>query len=375
MGWLLVVCMGLLWGSPAVATDGFARRWDDLARRLEGVLAAVEEKKELPDSSLNPFKKTDKDADQEIDRLIEKAVEILEISQFTSLKAQINHCLHNISTLREKAARYKTARLMAPEDTNWRVWKKDREDYEELIRECHRAISENETEIKALKTRLQEQLRQSGVNVTEKELDTLIFSVTGDDDIQLVAVFENIKTITGQLRTLVSGSSTDMTLAQKYYGMHLVLVKILLHLQNTYAQRIQADYLPKIDGIIRETDQLMQQTRTRLASAEGPHKKIYKSNLQAQKLTQKTARLYRYYLEKNQSRIKASIQRVQAERQVADNTYQTVRSAAALMGVMAESERFYNALSKLQMPELIQFENDAVKAEFVNLSRQMTDLP
>jgi len=218
---------------------------------------------------------------------------------------------------------------------------------------------------------LLEKIREIGLHLEEEQVDTLIYSVTGDDDVEMIAVFENIKIITGKLKEMTADSKENIETAKRYYGMHAVLLKILLFLQETYMDRVQNEYLPELDRLETENRALMEKTEGLLANSEKEHRFLYRSNLQAQKLTEKTIEIYKRYLENSQGRIAYSRKKIRKEYEVAENTYHTVSTAYALISMMQNSDGFFRSLNKLQVPELLKFDNHAMKLEFEKITAKL----
>ncbi len=115
----------------------------------------------------------------------------------------------------------------------------------------------------------------------------------------------------------------------------------------------------------------MQTTHSLLNASEPQHQKMYKANLEAQQLTNQAVGLYRQYLTKNKNRMKQAVNKIYKEYQVAENTYLTVSTAYALIAMMREADNLYNSISELQVPDLLVFDNNALKAEFKKLSDTM----
>jgi hypothetical protein len=154
--------------------------------------------------------------------------------------------------------------------------------------------------------------------------------------------------------------------------MHVVLLKTLLFLQGTYIERIEKDHLPALQSIAEENQALMAQTEALLEDCAPQHREQYIANLEAQRLTDKTADLYMRYLRGNRERVETSRSKILKEYQVAENTYHTVSTAYALIAVMRSADRFFNALSALQTPDLLTFDNREMREEFRKLTSKMT---
>ena len=371
---LLICCtlaLALPFASPAQA-ESVEEHWDKLHDKLGDTLEMLDTQRKLPDSSWNPLKKDKSDLEDDIEDLLDEAIEILNISDMAQIKEQVNESMDNIRRFEERIGELNTKKMMAPkEEAGWKIWKKDVQDYEEEIEEIREAIAENKRNIEQLKAALLKKINAIGIDLDAEQMDTLIFSVTGDDDIEIISVFNNIKIITQKLKDLSVSSGEQIETARRYYGMHTVLLKILLYLQGRYVEKVDREYVPMLAGIEEENRQLMQQTQSLLQGSQSAHRNLYQANLDAQRLTDRTVTLYRRYLENNKRRMTRSKDQIVQEYRIAENTYQTVSTAHNLIALMRDADTLFNSLNELQIPDLIRFDNSEMKEEFKKLSSKM----
>ncbi len=366
-----VLLMAVLFVAVAAASP-LEDAWPRLNKKLDETLSLIRKQRKAPDSSWIPFKEDKEDLDEEMDELLAEAVEILNVSDLSELKREIKGIQRNIREYERRIARLQTERLMAPEEVeSWKVWKKDMADYQEEIAEYREAIAENRRRAEELKAAFAARIREAGISVDGEQIDTLLYSITGDDDVAMISVFDNIKAITGKLKVLTRESGENLETARRYYGMHVVLLKILLHLQKTYIDRINTEYVPSLTAIVEENRELMERTESLLKECEPRHCPMYAANLEAQELTDRTAKLYLRYLEQNKERVSDSKAQLRREYEIAENTYHTVSTAYALVDLLRDSERFFSALSELQVPDLLTFDNREMKEEFRKLTDKM----
>jgi len=355
--------------ASAESANAITDHWGKLHAKLDDTLTLLAEKQTLPENTWNPFKDDKQSLDKEINELLDEAVEILNISDLYAIKQQINGCQADISDYKEMIAELHTKKMMAPKDTAaWKIWENDVKDYEDKITSYTENIAAKEQAISDLKARLQKQFLKQGIALDSEQLDTLIYSVTGDDDIEIISVYNNIKTITAKLRDLTAESGENIETAKRYYGMHALLLKILINLQQNYVDRVDGRYMPELSTIEKVNQQLIEKTRSLLSTSESQHKKIYQANLDAQQLTNRTVVLYRQYLEKNKTRMTRSRKKVFKEYQAAENTYMTVSTAYTLIAMMRDADNLFNSINELQIPDLLTFDNKAMKAEFKKLT-------
>lgn len=347
-------------------------KWNKLHSILDDTLEKFDEQRELPDSSWRPLKKDKESVQKKINHLIEEAISILNISDLSETKKEITKNLAKTKEYKEIISQLQTEKMMAPKDVEgWKLWKKDEKDYEDMIESFRKRIDKNEHKIEKLKIDILQKLRSIGIDLDSEQIDMLVYSVTSDDDIEIISVFNNVKVITNKLKGLSIESGENIELARRYYGMHTVLLKVLLHLQESYNDKVSNEYLPKLDKIYEDNEELVRETKKLLKKSDPQYKSLYESNLEAQRLTEKTINFYKKHLQKSVKRIIVSKKKTLEEYQIAKNTYNTVSTAYSLITLMRNTDKFFNALTDLQIPELLKFENNDMKEEFKKLTSEI----
>jgi hypothetical protein len=205
-------------------------------------------------------------------------------------------------------------------------------------------------------------------------LDVLLSSVVGDDIIQSSIVYNNVKQISQQLMELTIKSGEDFDISQRYYGMYTVLLKIVLHMQQSFVNNIDEKYLPKIGLIVAEVYGLNATTRNLLRSEIDQNRRRHlRANYEAQNLTMQTAQLYKVHLIKQRRKIAAAIKNTERDLQIAQNTYKTVRVSGELINLLRTSQKSFDVLLNLQVPDSLVFENTQMKQEFAILTQKLTE--
>ncbi|GKT19637.1 GAF domain-containing protein, partial [Aduncisulcus paluster] len=126
-------------------------------------------------------------------------------------------------------------------------------------------------------------------------------------------------------------------MAKRYYGMHTLLLRILLNLYNNYERKIDDVYLVRIAEITKKQEELIQRTVEKINSEPAKYRGIYKTNLAAQGLTVRTAKMYDDYLRRNKKRVADAKSGIAHEYEVALNTFETVQGAHSLMTLMQDA--------------------------------------
>ena len=365
---LVAVVMILYMAAPACASS-LEDIWGDVHPLLHQAVADLEKKADVPDADWNPLKDDKKSLDRKINKLLDECIEILGISDMAETKQAIQDLQDDSRLCSEKIAELKTERLAAPKKVEkWEVWKKDAASIDQEVKDLEQRRKDNDVRVEKLIDQLVREMRGIGMKVEREQVETLVYSVTGSDDVQLVSVFNNVKLITAELQRLTAEANENIEMAKRYYGMHTMLLRILLNLYTHYEERITDVYLVRIEDIIEKQKALIEKTKARIQQEPAKYTMIYKTNLIAQGLTVRTAYLYADYLEKNRRRIVTAKEGVQDEYEVALNTYETVQGAHSLITLMRNANSMLERLSELQTPELIVFRNTEMKNEFKKLT-------
>lgn len=346
--------------------------WSEVHPLLSDAVYELDQRAKVPDSSWNPLEADKDSVDAKINDLLDECIEVLGISGMSESKEAIRRLQEDSHNCREKVAELKTERLAAPTKVKkWEVWKKDAESIDAEIKELKIREEENDKRIEGLIDQLLEEMRAIGMKVDREQVETLVYSVTGDDDVRLVSVFNNVKLITTELQRLTSEANENIEMAKRYYGMHTLLLRILLNLYDNYEQKIDTVYMVRIAEIISKQQELIQRTIEKINTEPAKYRGIYKTNLAAQGLTVRTAKLYTEYLRKNRQRVADAKAGISHEYEVALNTYETVQGAHSLITLMRDANAMLDRIAELQTPELIVFQNLEMKNEFRKLTSRI----
>ncbi|GAB7024564.1 hypothetical protein [Salidesulfovibrio brasiliensis] len=366
---LLVLFIMLAGPASASPLEGL---WGDVHPLLSEAVAELEARGSVVDSSWNPFTEDKESVDEDINDLLDECIEILGISDMAKIKAAIGELQNDSQRCRRKVAELQTERLAAPKTVKkWELWKSDVDSIDEEIVALRARDKDNQRRVSELVDRLVAEMRKLGMNINREQVETLVYSVTGDDDVRMVSVFNNVQIITMELQRLTAEAGEEIEMAKRYYGMHTLLLRILLNLYQQYEHRIGEIYLVRIDEIVERQEDLIDQTEDKLSDEPEKFRKIYEANLRAQKLTRDTALLYADYLKNNRERIVSAREKVGDEYEAALNTYETVQGAHDLISLMRNANAMLEGVSSLQTPELMVFQNAEMKTEFMNISEKL----
>ncbi|MHC4263183.1 MAG: hypothetical protein ACYSWX_11710 [Planctomycetota bacterium] len=341
---------------------------------LEEAAEAYDEHEELPESSLL-F--DDQASNQErIDRLLDQAIEALELSGLEDVRRELRSLEDEIASLEERMARDREARISAPradelnalEDTYTTSY----EEYDARIEEARQSIGERRMRVEELKDRFVQELRAIGVDIDREAAESLLASVSGDDFVKLCVVFDNVRLMTEQLQELTEESGERLDVARRYYGLYVVLIRIMDRLQRDFVDTVRNERIPQLGD-------LADQARENIVDAErnmrtGGDREIGSRNVEANRLTVEVTRMYSEYLRDQAQEIERQNDELQVNLRDAINTYDTVRVSSRVAEILRDSVRDLDALLELQVPKLRGFENRELQEEFSRLTDQLIDL-
>ncbi|PIE82745.1 MAG: hypothetical protein CSA09_05500 [Candidatus Contendobacter odensis] len=349
--------------------DYFSRVWQKLTPNLEKITVLEDAHESLPDSSL--FGRDKQENQEDINQLLDEAIRILQISDASEIRKDISAIEEQVQQAKQRIATYRQEQVSAPVKSGWKTTMSD---YDKKIAAEKQLVVRLKQEIDQKKQTFLLRLHEIGLQIDRQQLDLLLASVVGDDAIQSSIVYNNVKLVSQQLMELTRKTGEDINISRRYYGMYTILLKILLHMQNQFITEIDDNYRPSIARIEAETRNLMKSTRSILDQETLDNRRRYlEANFQAQKLTLKTADLYKKHLDAQHKKIVRAKEKIQADLQVAMNTYHTVKVSGDLVSLMRSSSRSFDDLLNIQVPDLLVFENVQMKDEFSTLTARLKE--
>jgi len=245
-----------------------------------------------------------------------------------------------------------------------------KESIDEQIVNEQKEIDRQEKRLVALKKQFAQELSKIGVVVDEEAVESLLSSVSGDDIVSMAVVFENIKNVTAQLQSLTQESGEALDVSKRYYGMYVVMVHVMDRIQKSFVRDVREKHIPRLKEFSKQADENIAQARS-IIELKGGDPVLLAANIESNKLTQETAVLYIDYLQRNAALIEAENRRAQKNLATAMNTYNTVKLSSDVASLMKTGRRDFDALMKLQIPPLREFNNDSIRREFERMTVEL----
>jgi hypothetical protein len=351
---------------------------DAILRDTADTRAGLEKLPSRDDYIIPPFwKETREDRNTKVRALLDAALAVVTNSPVVEIQKRVELLRHNIRELEDGNVKIKEKQLLAPKDATLPGILTDTiSSLQDQITENNKKIAANNVEIKNAKAEIASSLKSAGVELSQEQVDLLLDSVLSGDLVRLVAVFNAAKLIDGQLSKLIGSTGDNMEAARRYFAMHAALFAMLVQAQDATINKIDTQYLPKLDAIIADIAAARGRTADLLKTDNRPdQQRALESNRDSQKVADQAAKAYRRYLQQQREQIASARLKATHDLKIADNTYETVEASVQLRNLIRESSTSFEAIQKLEAPSFEQiFKSDELRKEFEDLTRKL-DVP
>ncbi len=342
-----------------------AQLWKELVPTLDKTLRIEDERPGLPERTW--IGRDQRTAEADINTLLDTSVAILSRSPVQDYRARIEALRMRVAAARADIDRFRRARVAAPSES---LIATTVSGYNARIAEREAEIRATLADLERVKAEFVGELRAMGLELSDDQVDLLLATVVGDNLIDLGIVFDNVKTITRQLETLVEESGEDLESARRYYGMYVILLRALARMHSDVAQAIAEGYIPEIEAIAERAERLREETRA-LMRTQPARAELLRNNLQAQQLTIEASAVYRAYLIEQRAQVERARSALAEDIDTAWNTYQTVRVSGELVDLVHSSQNLLDGLLEREVPPLRPFQNLEMQRELEKLTREL----
>jgi hypothetical protein len=337
--------------------------WDDLVDVFDEIIILKSKKNDA--SSISLFGKSKKDYDERIELIFQSVASLINDPELENNRETLQILKNKILKSQEKSSNLYAKSVLASG--------KERKELENLADDYKKDSQEYKDSKVDLIRGVRSRLALYGLDLNKDQVEVLLSRVDAGDIIGMTTSFSVIAELTEQFSDATIASGENLQIAKKYYGMHVILLELQMHIQKNYINRLRNVYLVRANDIRSENKLLIDETFKLIDDAEGTYLKIYKNNLESQKYTLKVLGLYEEILRKDLLKIETGLKKVNDNYLVSLNTFQTVTVAADLASLMAENSNLFNEVMSIQVPELIPFENLQMQKEFEALTLQLSN--
>ena len=347
--------------------EQFRETWDDVFDKYRDGAELLEGRLTAPDSAW--FSSDKEDYKEKIDEVINDILDVLTAQNLLEYKEEISDKKEEITELKEEVLEYREKRVGAPKKS---MLHRTKEDFDEKIKNNRDEITILENDIRIVKQNLEKSFKDAGIELSSEQLDVLLSRVDGDDIIQMSVVMKVLNNITEQILLLMKESGEELSQAKRYYGMHLISWQLVHYIQQQYIDKVNQEYIPKIDHIIGKTEQMMSQTSSLVdREKDFTKRRIYLKNFGIQKETKKVALIYKKQLLQAQKEMKKAQNMTSSNIKLSQNIYNTVSLSSELYSVISESQKMFNKIAKIQMPQIIPFENLQIRKKYQEITGEL----
>ena len=345
-------------------------KWGSLTETLSDALSLRDKQETLPASSW--FGADRISNARKIDELLDRALEILAQGRAGDLRRQALELRAEIPKLRLEADGLRNQRISAPESSRL-PWVRTRAKIDERLSELEGEIADRERALSAVNAQLAEALHGLGLQLDDRQIDILLSSVTGDDLLQNAVVFSNVRAMVEKLAELSREDRDNLEINRRYSGLYLVLNDLLIHTQEELVRRIDGEYKPRLGEIGREAEALRKEALAKASQAgySDSQKKSFALNAESNAMTLRVAELYTRLLDSQRKGILDNLADLRRSRDLAENTYRTVRSSGDLRNLIRSGLELFDSIHALSMPEILPFENEAIRREFEEINKRL----
>ena len=352
---------------PLTKEQRMNKIWDNVYGDLEDGAKYIDRFNNAPNSAW--LEEDKEDVQDDINQLFEMIVNGLIEDDLLIYKTEIEKFKKEIYQNKSNILMYREKRIGAPDSSHIYSTKSN---YDEKIIETKNKNVILENEIRIIKNKLKNNFEEIGVNLSSEQINVLLSRVDGDDIIEISLVMETLKHITNQIMILMKESKEELVQAKKYYGMHQVLLELVVYIQQKYIDKSNTIYIPKIDQIIVNSIEMIENTNRLKSNEEDSRRRsIYHHNIDALKLTKKAATRYKQDLISSRNKMIEAQQISKANLKLSKNTYETVLLSADLFNLISESQSMFEEVSKIQVPNLVPFENIQMEQKYKELTKKL----
>ena len=362
----------------------FKKTKSDIALSLkkirDDIKAAERENKKLRDDQINLLNEDinnekvylQEQRQNEINKMLDRALEMLIDGSAKKMRKETAAIQARIIKLNNQADELRNKRITAL-DRSPNPWRQTKQKIDKKLEELAAEIQINNDRIKQLEDELIDELRAQGLQGDHAQVDFLLNSVIGDDVIQNISVFANVKSVVDQLQFLMSQNTSNLKLNRRYLGMYIVLNDVIIHVERGMIKKIDNEYMPRLEEILEKTE------ASRALAAENRMSK-YKSIEQQKQLeillakTDKTieaGRLYLKLLEDQRKEAEHQIDIFTDNRALADLAYNVEQNALGMIELVHSGFLHFDSLKTIAMPQLQIFDDDATKLELNEINKRL----
>ena len=367
---------------PSVANEGEAKTESpELNERevisiLDEAGEVFDEKASLPESTI--FSRDQEDADEDLQKLMDDAVKILDLPDIQDIRKDYRELEEERVKTQSVLQELRRERIFAdegdrsiiakyiPTETLKTATASTKSDYDELIKEKEEKIELIDERLQAMRERLSASLNDIGVAMEPDVIEYWLSSAIAEDVMSMSVVFGTIRKVTLKLEELTDESGEDLTYAKRYYGMIVILHKIVKRMQSNFITRIDDEIIPKLKVYRSEANEIIREAKS-LLSENKDNFEIVK-NIETNEFNKNAIDSYMDAVRDYRNDINDAFEVIQREEEIAINRYRTVKLSSNVYDLISDGMKTFDTISNLQIPTSRTFENKKMRRQFRELT-------
>lgn len=369
--------------APAAEPDA---RTGALWSELDGTAGDILERRETDWTMSAGGYRTVEERSYALNRLLDEALERLSDGDATGLRARIAEQRQRLAGLEREIADLRAGMVALPAErcdaagpeASWVgrqvacAFATSRADQAARIAEARRQADELAAAVDQSKQDFARSMDGLGIRLSADQVDGLLRLATAGDVVAAHTVYDNLRRVNEELQRATVGSDESVEVARRYYGFYTVLLEVALHMHERFLDTVRNHHMPRLTAVEEEARAARAEAAgMRRRERDGVLAAQLDANVKALDLTLQAASLYRRTLEEQVQAVTAAWKRVGRQRDVAVNTWRTVRASADMLAMMSESGRAFDTLLTLELPPPRVFDNQQLKREFERLTDRL----
>ena len=350
----------------------FNRHTEVITRMRDGVeetLGLRGEQEGAPASSINPFTKTKKDFEGDIASVLDELEAMLFKGAISSSVDKIEAIRQRRRDLRLRIATLREERYAAPNES---LWKTTKSDIDKDIAKAEEEIDIGAKRIELIKGKIALRFEAIGIDLSAAQVDQLLTRVDGTDIIGMTVMIQTVAEMTEVLKQLMLENQGSLEFARRYYGTALVLRELVVHAQDAYIARVGSVWVPRLDEIgVKLKDAIADDKKQYKQEKNENRKKVFANNVEQNTKALQVLAIYRERLKDQQNRVQKARKEAVRDVAAAYSTYKSVSLSSLLIDLVEDSATAFEELLKIQIPEIIPFDDPVLEDKFRELSEEL----
>ncbi len=247
-----------------------------------------------------------------------------------------------------------------------------REEYDEMISESQAKQEDLRSALLEVEKEFIEALSRTGLKIEDQAARSLLGTLAGERFSDLAITIANVRLVTEQLHRLADESGEAPELTRKYYGLYVLLVRLVDVAQDDYVRWVREVAIPKLDTILKDAETQRQEALSGKA-ADPDRAEAFQRNVDQLELTQTAAVRYIDYLKIQAEGVERGNLEVEKDLRLAANTWRTVDLSLETADLIRRGSEAFGALMTLELPPLRGFEGTELRERFQSLERRMAE--